>query len=340
MSSTTQVTTFADIYTEILNRMRQPTNVTAISDQAKRYANIGLYEFILGFEYKLPFLERSAFLTIQAPYTTGTISITAGSTTLTGVSTLWTTANTYGVNNARVGGKIVLPGYTDIYTVTAVSGAGTLTLDNRFVGTTLTAGTAYIYFEDVYDLAADYLKPINARIFSTANDIPIIGRHDFQRKFPRPNTSGTPRTATLLDMGYSGSTTQIKRIQFYPYPNAVRLIPYAYITKNIAVSSAGVEAENMTADTDEPALPLRYRHGIVLQACAAWYRDKKDDIRAASIDGEFKTLVGRLVGDLDIGTTMAAQVQPRTSMYAERVSRPYRGNAGRYSHNNSFDEYR
>ena len=340
MSSDTQVTTFSDIYTEILNKMKQPTNIAAITSQAKRYANTALGDMVLGFEYKLPFLERSATLTLQAPYSTGTVAITAGSTTLTGTSTLWTTTNTYGVANARVGGKILLAGYTDIYTVTAVGGAGTITLNNRFVGTTLAAGTTYIYFEDTYSLATDFLKPVNARLFSTSLDIPIVGRHDFQRRFPRPSLSGKPTVCTILDNGYSGSVSPVKQIQFSSYPNTALLVPYAYITSNLAVSAAGVEQASMSADTDEPMLPLRYRHGPVLQAIAAWYRDKKDDARAGSADAEYKTLIGRLVGDLNIGTEQTAQVQPRSGLYTSYARTPYRGSQKQYSHNNSFDEFR
>lgn len=340
MSVTTQVITFSDIYTEILNKMKQPTNVTAITAQAKRYANTAIGDMILGFEYKLPFLERSSILTLQTPYTTGTVSISAGSTTLTGVSTVWTTTNTYGVANARVGGKILLAGTSDIYTVTAVGGAGTITLNTRYVGTTLAAGTTYTYFEDTYDLATDFLKPVNARLFSTALMIDIIGRHDFQRRFPRPRISGKPTLCTILDSGYSGSTTMVKQIQFASYPNTTLLVPYAYITSNLGVSSVGVEQASMTADTDEPILPLRYRNGIVLQAIATWYRDKKDDARAMSADADYKTLIGRLVGDLDIGSTVVAQVQPRTGMYTSYARKPYNGSSKRYSHNNSFDEFR
>ena len=50
MSATTEVRTFSDIYTEILNKMRQPTNVVAISNQAKRYANTALHDMVFGFE--------------------------------------------------------------------------------------------------------------------------------------------------------------------------------------------------------------------------------------------------------------------------------------------------
>src|ERR1700693_4769554 len=131
MGAATNVVTFSDIYTEILNKMRQPTNVVGITNQAKRYANTGLYDMVFGFEYKMPWLERDAVLTTHAPYSIGTVSLARGTTALVGASTLWNTANVYGVNNARVTGKISLGG-TDIYGISTVGSDTSITLATRY----------------------------------------------------------------------------------------------------------------------------------------------------------------------------------------------------------------
>lgn len=345
MSSTTQVTTFQDIYTEILNRMRQPTNVTAVTEQSKRYANIALHDMVFGFEYKMPWLERDAVLQVRAPYMTGTVAIAAGSTTLTGTSTLWTTADVYGLNNARTTGKISL-GDSNIYTINAVSGAGTITLNQRYVADSdLAAGADYVYFEDEYALASDFLKPIDQRTFTTAVDIPLIGRNDFRKRYPRPNVGvgGAPSVATILDKPFLGSTTPVVYIQFYPYPAATALIPYSYVTKNLSVSAAGVEQVDMSATTDEPNLPLQYRHALVLHAIANWYRDKKDDARAQLAIGDYQDTVQRIVSDQRIGANTMAQIQPRVGMYKGHARTPYGGSGrgrSRFSTNNDFDYFR
>jgi hypothetical protein len=339
MSSVTEVRTFADIYTEILNKMRQPTNVTAITNQAKRYANTALHDMVFGFEYKLPWLERQANIITAAPYSTGTVSITRGSTSLVGDSTLWSTVNAYGVANARTTGKLNLGG-PDVYGITTVGGAGTITLATRYVASAdLDAGASYTYFEDEYTLASDFLKPIDYRRFSVAINIPIIGRNEFQRKFPRPNISGMPKVATLLDKPFNGSASPVMLVQFYPYPNANMIIPYSYITRNLAVSTLGVEATSMAEDTDEPALPVRYRNALVSYAIWKWYRDKKDDARSESAKADYQDEVNRIVGDQRIGANTNAQTTPRPGMYNTRSI--YRGGAGKkYSVNNSFDDFR
>ena len=339
MGAATNVITFSDIYTEILNKMRQPTGITAITNQAKRYANQGLYEMVFGFEYKLPWLERDAVLTTHAPYSTGTVAIARGSTTLSGTSTLWDSLNAYGVANARTTGKISLGG-TDIYKISTVA-ASSITLQQRYVASAdLAAGADYIYFEDEYALASDFLKPIDYSRFTAAMKLTLIGRNEFRQQFPRPNICGIPTVATLLDKSFSGSTTPQMMVQFYPYPNNEYMLPYSYITSNLAVTAAGVEQSNMVNDTDEPSLPIRYRDALVSFSIAKWYRDKKDDARALSAQQDYQDQVNRIVGDQRIGANTMAQMQPKVGMYNARS--PYGGIAGkrRYSTNNSFDDFR
>jgi len=100
MSSTSQLTTFSDLYTDLLQRVRVATSVTATIEQAKRYINIALHDIHLGFDYKLPWCEASFTIRTKAPYTTGTVTATYGSATLIGAGTAWNTADAFSVTNA------------------------------------------------------------------------------------------------------------------------------------------------------------------------------------------------------------------------------------------------
>lgn len=337
MSATSQVTTFSDIFTDILNRVRADTSVTATANQAKRYANIGLHDMVLGFQYKMPWLEREAVIRTHAPYTTGTVAHTVGSTAVTGTSTLWNTANDYAENNARTTGKVTLGGGTNVYRVSTVTSDTAIVLRDRAVEATAT-GASYTYFEDEYALASDFLRPLDYRVFSDATNIALIGRNEWRQRYPRPNISGVPKVATIVDLGVSGSTTMIKRVQFYPYPGAVYVIPYNYITSTLAFSSAGVAATSMSADDDEPNIPLGYRHAIVFHALYHWYRDKRDDQRSQEAKVEYTDVMLRIVGDVDIGAATKATMAPATSMYSRSAMRPYTRRSGRLiSINDSFD---
>src|SRR5574341_607982 len=341
MSSTTQPTDFSDLFTELLNRTRSNTTATAVINQATRYINMALYDLVLGFEYQMPWLERNAIILTHAPYTTGTVSISVGSSTLTGASTLWNTANAYSQNNTTTRGKLLLGGAT-IYTISAVGGDTAITLNEKYIGSAALSASQYTYFEDEYTLAADFLRPIDYRTFSTAYNIKIVVRNEFRRVNPRPNQAGTPRYATLLDKPFAGNTTPVKYVQFYPYPATTMHIPYAYITSNLVVSSTGVEAAQLSANTDEPNLPKGMRYLIVLKALEMWYRDKKDDARTESVKQEYQDTLLRVVQATDLGQPLKAQRDPMVSRYERYARKPYSGVASgrRYSHDNSFDFFR
>lgn len=341
MSSTSQVTTFSDIYTDLQNRVRVATGVSATETQAKRYANIALQDIHIGTDYTFPWTERRAFLTTKAPYTTGTVSIAAGSTSLTGDSTLWNTANTYNQNNVRVGSKLTIAGGTDIYRVTTVSSDTAITLETRYVASSDASAVEYRAFEDEYALASDFLRPIDFALFSSDWSIPLLDRKEFRRLHVRGNISGKPTSASILDLSFSGSTTPVRKVVLYPYPDQTYIIPYSYVTSNLVVTSAGAEQSAMSSDTDEPMMPLRYRHVIVLHALMNWYRDKRDDTRSQEAKTEFGELMNRMIADHDMGTHNRVRIQPNEGLYRAHAVRPYRRQGGtRYSTNNNFDSFR
>ena len=336
MSTTSQLTTYADLFTDLQNRCRVTTGVTATETQAKRYINIALHDFNLGFQYKLPWLERTAQLRTHAPYSTGTVAISVGSNTLTGTSTLWATADSYGENNARTTGKMTLQGTTDIYPITTVTSDTAITLASKYVGSAALSGATYTYFEDTYDLASDFLRPIDFQFFSQAYNIQLIPRDEFRRRFPRPNVQGNPQYACLLDLAPNGSTSPIRRVQFYPYPSTTLIVPYTYVTNAVGVSSAGAALTSLSSDTDEPLIPLRYRHAVVYHALYHWYRDKRDDARSQEAKAEYTDIMLRIVDDQDFGAPTKAHLRP-ANMY--HVKRPYRhGLSGRHASGGRFDQ--
>lgn len=337
MSVTQQPTTFSDLYGDLINRVRIQTGVTAIDNVAKRYINIALQDMHLGFDYKLPWAERSARLITQAQYTTGTCTATQGSTALTGASTLWNTANAFSVNNMRANGKIKIAGGPTPYVISSVTSDTAAVLTSRFTETTQTAQT-YVYYEDEYALASDFLRPIDAQVFSNESNISLLSRTEFRRRYPTNATPSTyPSVSCIVDFAPSGDVVPIRRVKLHPPPSTAITIPYTYITANLAVSSAGVAAANLSADTDEPIVPLRYRHALVFHALYNWYRDKKDDARGVEAKNEYTDIMLRVVGDVEVGG-VRPQIQPRLGPYANAAKRPWSGSRNRrYDINGKFD---
>ena len=338
MSTTGQVSTFSELYTDLQNRVRITTGVTATEDQAKRYVNIALHDMHLGTEYKFPWAERQAVLVTHARYTTGTVTITKGSNALTGIGTAWTTDTGFGVNNMQVGGKVLINGAVEPYEVAAVGSATSATLSSRFVDEDV-AAVAYVYYEDEYALVSDFFRPLVLSFFDSNSQIRMIGRDEFYRAFPRNSHTGKPQCAMLIDKAPSGSTARRRRVVFARPPDLVYMLTYRYITSNLVVASDGTAKAEFTAAADEPLVPLRYRHAILYHALTNWYRDKKDESRAADVWAQYVDILQRISGDVEIGSRVP-RLQPRVSPYAKAAKRPWSGRGTRsryYDTDGSFD---
>ena len=338
MSTGTQVTDFSDLYTDLQNLVRVQTGQTATENQAKRYINTGLQDMHIGYGEKFAWAERNAILVTQDNYTTGTVTATKGSTTLTGASTLWATNNDLGVASARVGGKVVIAGGTEVYEVSAVGSDTAITLTSKFTQTTV-AGASYEYFEDEYALHDDFLRPLDQTFFDDRADIPLIGRREFRLRYPRNKVTGKPRIATIVDIAQISSTARQKRIVFWKPTDDFYSIKYYFVTNKLAVSASGTAQTSLSADTDEPIVPFQYRHLIVLYGLADWYRDKKNDSRSIAVKAEYTALLARIAGDTEIGDRRP-QLQPRISVYRSAARKPWKGSGRRHTTGSRFDEIR
>jgi hypothetical protein len=324
--------TLADLKEDFLVRVRESQTVTANGTLATRYLNIALQDMHIEQLNRFPWAERRGVLVTRAPYSTGTVSITTASsrTAVTGTSTVWTTTDSYGIANVRVGGKIKFSGLNEIYEVSAVGGAGALTLATQYTGDDL-ADETYTYFEDEYSLVSDFARFVDLRNFSTDLNIPLIDRRESRLSYPRNDVSGQPRVATSFIRPFSSSSALRHTVAFHPYPSAAYSIPYWYVTNNLAVTSAGVEQERLSSDTDEPIVPHQYRHVIVFHALYHFYRDLKDDVRSQEAKAEYIDLVTRICGDaVGVGDNRPRFLVPR-SHSARRQ---------RYSTGTTFDEIR
>lgn len=335
MGATTSVVDFSDLFTDLLNRARSETGDTPTTNIAKRYINTGLQDMHLGTAEKLPWAERRNHLITQPSYSTGTIAITKGSTSLTGTGTLWNTNNDFSVSNARAGGKIKLTG-PETYTVDSVGSDTAITLAEKYVGDTISSLGSYNYFEDAYALEADFGRPLDQRSFGDGWNIPLIGRNEFRRRYPRNNLTGTIVVASIMDHEFVSNATPVRKIHFHRAPTKSELIPYSYITRYLAVSSSGTRAESLSADADEPIVPMRMRTMIVLRALHIWLRDRKDDANADKVLAEYQGWVDRMVGDNEIGDTRP-RIHMATSMYTRKARMPYRRTGRRYDINGRFD---
>lgn len=340
MSTTTAPGTFTELYTDLLNRVREQTGITNTTVLAKRYINLANQWLYAGTAEKFPWAKRRGFITMHPQYTTGTVDVISGSTTVGSTGTLWTTVNAYGQANARAGGKIVIEGHDFVYQVVSITdlfGSLIMFINPAWIGDTDT-GLTYTYFEDEYALASDFLRPYDLTSFDDAREIPLVGDQEFRRMFPRNKITGQHvRAATMLDLPPSGNTTPVRKVRFAPPPASVMHVPYTYVTSLTVTSSTGTAQAAFTADADEPIIPLRYRQMLVSHALYQWYRDRKDDARAREALAEFEAMKATTVEDQEAGQQRAS-VRPSSAPLA-RAKRPYshKGRRGRRYDTGAFD---
>jgi hypothetical protein len=283
--------------------------------------------------------DTSATLTSDFIGTQKSGSITAFAS---GINTTVTSA-AHGLSDSMTVTITGTTNYDGAYTISSVN-TNTFDISAAWVsddatGTWTTGsvnGESYVYFEDEYALAADFLRPIDQQSFDEGCSIDLVGRTEFRRRYPRNRVPGKPMVGTIIDLGPSGSTAQRPRLRLAPPPSTAEAFPYAYVTANLAVASNGTQATDLSADTDQPIVPLRYRHAIVFHALAHWYRDKKDDARSLEAANEYTQLMLRIISDNEIGSAKP-QFRPRVGLYRRRAKRPWGGGGGRYDLNNRFD---
>ena len=343
MSSTSQVTTFLDLYTDLQNRVREATGETATQTIAKRFINIGFHDMHVGQGEKFYWAERRGVLVTQPEYNTGIVSVSQGSNSVIGSGTAWNTANVFGNNNVRAKGKIVIDGGQEVYEVAAVSSDVGLALSSQFTQADKTAVT-YRYFEDEYSLGADFLKPVDQQFFDENSEISLIGRREFRMRYPRNNITGKPLIATMVtdnQPDISGSFAKsLKKIKFWKPPNEAYSIPYAYVTSYVGISASGEWLHSLSADDDEPIIPLQFRHAIVFHALSHYYRDIKDDARSAQAAAAYTDIMARVISDQEIGSNRP-QLRPRVGHYKDGARSPYkRKRSHRYTTGSRFDEIR
>lgn len=317
--------TFSELRTDFLESVKEPAG-SAINTIVNRFLNKAL-QYI--HEERWWWAERRATIQTKAPYTTGTIAVTEGSTTVTGTSTAWATADAYGQNNARAGDKMTLGSDAVVHVIATVGSATSITLTDRYTGSTISSDGGYAVFQDEYALAADFDDVIDTRFFDDAHTISLIGAREFYWRYVRNSTRSTPKYATLIELGPSGSVALRRRVVVGPAPDQTYIIPYRYYTTNLAVSAAGVGAANLSADADQPIIPIRFRQLIILRAKQEWYSTReKNAALAEEARQDYQTLLARASASKGPADDQP-QLVPRLAGYWHQARTPYTSLEGR-----------
>ena len=234
-------------FTELFERLQQDLmrDATGEEDKYKSMVN-DIYCTWLPSQLDWRAIRTSSYITTVAEYTTGTVAVTNGSTTLTGTDTVWVTGMT--------DRKIKFDDDDEIYAFTYVSETSG-TLGKNFLGTTATAAT-YTIFDDDYALASDF-----QRMLPYGNKRGLYYFDDGDRFYLEPRREDEffdHKSDEPADPLYYWIDHKNTRVILDPPPDTARYLHYEYIPtlSNLTEYTTGTVAisNNSTAlvgtDTD------------------------------------------------------------------------------------------
>lgn len=163
-------------------------------------------------------LEVEGWIESVAAYTDGTVTVTAGSTAVTGASTVWLSQMT--------GRKFRVDGRNEWYTFTR-TGATTGTLDREYEGDSGSA-LPYKIFQNVYELpeAAKFIQVISN--LRTGLPLAIKGRRELDQISAGRLAYGEPSMFSPGSDTPEASPPVLHRVELYPIPELAAGYPYTY----------------------------------------------------------------------------------------------------------------
>lgn len=165
-------------------------------------------------------LIGSSTISCTAKYNTGTVSVTAGDTAITGVGTTWVT----GMTNR----KMRISGNPNVYTFTYVSGT-TGTISPALSGDTDVSGASYVMFDDDYSLASDFNRFLQGgSLYKYRSGRPYVVEEASERKWRDEYSINTSDETTRCRLrGFDTSMNRV--VEINPAPQTAIALPYDYI---------------------------------------------------------------------------------------------------------------
>lgn len=246
---------YGNIQTEVLGKIG--IDDSDVEDVAEQALNDILQEICQVYNFSWLYGD-SSFITVL-PYSTGTITATEGSATITGDGTTFT--------SAMEGRKFRCEGAT--YVILAYVATDEITLSTNYAGTG-GSGLVYKIYQDEYSLASDAEDVLSMRQENNPHKLEKRGIEFLDKYYPQRNSFGYPMIYAII--GYD--STGYMKVAVYPIPNQARNIYYRYKKR----------VTEMSDDSDTPIIPLRYRWVLAKGALytVAKYLDMPD------IGGDFE----------------------------------------------------
>jgi len=258
--------TFSDLQNEVYAQTGLDSSNATIQANVNRWLNFVQQDICARWPW--PFLlGREAVVTV-ADYTTGTASVSAGSTSVTGSSTTWTSTQGDGTY------FIQFSSANDWYRVTAQSSATAITIEKAYAQTTNASGVTYTLRKFFYSLSSSADEVIDVRNWNTPVKLIACNFRTIDLINPLVQSTNAPYAYMMFGTDSSGNQVFMP----YPFPTDARL--FEFRTKK--------RPTDMSASTDSPSIPNKFAHVIAFGAIACGFAFKENPELASAWDAKFE----------------------------------------------------
>lgn len=196
-------------------------------------------------------LGREALATIP-DYLTGTVSVSSGGTTVTGVGTAFTATQGDGTY------YIQFSGANDWYNVTARASGTSITIGNAYAGTTNLSGATFTLRKFFYSLSATADEIIDIRNWNTPVKLIQCDFRTIDALNPLVQSTNAPYAYMMFGVDASGNQV----FSPYPFPTDARL--FEFRTKKRPVQMVVTSQEVVS-------IPNKYAHVIAWGAISVGF---------------------------------------------------------------------
>lgn len=352
MSSTTQFTTFSDLYQGLLKATRTDGTNTATIEQAKRYINTAHSDMHVGFAENVPWAIRDYTANSRTMPSTTEIITSASPAIIIPSPINGQVAYDYGYANTSLDAQVIPAGTKVIVTNSAdgttklvegeVVSQGDVGADDPLIvrvyhdnSELFAVGDTVRFYQDDITMPDDFMRLAGNQVKIGSRDVDLEGRIDFRHAYAGRMDLGRPYAVTIID-SFGAVGLDNRKMRLFPIPNTSERIYITYVTKNLVLTDAGLRQPTMVNDDDQSIMPLRYRHAIFFHALYHWYRDRKDDTRSQEAKAEYVEIMTRIINDTEAGQSKMS-IRPNTGAYRRKSKRPYRSRGGRRFDHGGFD---
>lgn len=257
--------------TTLQTAVAQETGLDTTNDATKLTAWINSAYQVISSKYNWPWLVKNGTIVTVADITSGTVSINAGSTSLTFSS----------APAASVAGNYMIRFDTqsnDWYNISAHTGGETnATLASAFIGTTNYSAGAYTLRKVYYSMPSDCDRVFDIRQAITKIKLVPVDIRTFDYYLPDPAVTADP--VYYAPVGYDSSNNW--QLTLYPVPSEVINLQIRYLQKITALSSGN----------DTPLIPTKFHDAIVFAALYLYGHPYIDDNRVNAAKARFDELM-------------------------------------------------